>query len=49
MISGNLVPSPVIPETATLYVAPEPVTTAVVGPAVPLSATSDPSLSLPRA
>src|SRR4029077_12047453 len=34
------VPVPVIPDTATLYVVPLPVTVAVVAPAVPLSVTS---------
>ncbi len=40
------VPSPVIPLTATLYVVPLPVTTAVVAPAVPDRVTSAPVKSL---
>src|SRR5688500_9922043 len=39
-IDAITVPSPVIPDTATLYVVPLPVTVAVVAPAVPLSVTS---------
>src|SRR3990170_7382466 len=39
-IEAITVPLPVIPDTATLYVAGPPVTTAVVAPAVPLKDTS---------
>ena len=39
-IDAMIVPLVVMPETATLYVLPLPVTVAVVAPAVPLSVTS---------
>ena len=39
MTDAVTVPGEVIPLTATLYVVPEPVTIAVVGPAVPPNVT----------
>src|SRR5688500_8156600 len=40
LIAAVTVPSWVMPETDTVYVVPDPATTAVVAPAEPLSATS---------
>lgn len=40
LMTAVTVPGPVMPETETVYVGPEPEIVAVVAPAVPLSVTS---------